>query len=50
MITFYGGSQVPAFLLTVFGKGERANLTKVERNELRTILGHLAAEYRRGGP
>ena len=49
VITFYGGAEVPAFLLTVFGKGERANLTKSERNELRTILAHLVTEYRRGG-
>jgi hypothetical protein len=32
----------------VFGKGQRANLTKAERNELRTILAQLLAEYRRG--
>jgi hypothetical protein len=48
VITFYGGPQAPAFLLTVFGKGQRANLTKAERNELRTILAQLLAEYRRG--
>ena len=48
VITFYGGPLAPAFLLTVFGKGERANLTKAERNELRAMLAHLAAEYRRG--
>ena len=48
VITFYGGPQAPAFLLTVFGKGQRANLTKAERNELRAILAQLLAEYRRG--
>src|SRR5204862_6541923 len=48
VITFYGGPRAPAFLLTVFGKGQRANLTKAERNELRTILAHLVTEYRRG--
>src|SRR5437764_10719441 len=48
VITFYGGPQMPAFLLTAFGKGERSNLTKAERNELRTTLAHLVAEYRRG--
>ena len=48
VITFYGGPRAPAFLLTVFGKGQRANLTKAERNELRAVLGHLVAEYRRG--
>ncbi len=48
VITFYGGPPVPVFLLTVFGKGERANLTRAERNALRKILGELATEYRKG--
>jgi len=34
--------------MTVFTKGERANLTKAERNELREVLASLAAEYRKG--
>src|SRR5438094_9579593 len=50
VITFYGGPAVPAFLLTAFGKGDRANLNRAERNELRAILAHLVAEYRRGAP
>jgi len=29
-----------------FAKGERADLTKAQRNELRDLLGRLAAEYR----
>ncbi len=48
VITFYGGPPAPVFLLTVFGKGERANLTGAERNALRKILGELATEYRKG--
>jgi hypothetical protein len=48
VITYYGGSDVPVFLLAVFGKGERANLTKAERNELRQVLASLAAAYREG--
>jgi hypothetical protein len=47
-ITYYGGPQVPVFLLAVFGKGDRANLSKAERNELRRALVELAAEYRKG--
>jgi hypothetical protein len=47
-ITYYGGPQVPVFLLAVFGKGDRANLSKTERNELRRALAELAAEYRKG--
>ncbi len=45
VVTFFGGSAVPVFLLTVFGKGEKANLTKAERNELRSVLSRLVAEY-----
>ncbi len=48
VITFYSGAPVPVFLLTIFGKGEKVNLTKAERNELRKVLGELVAEYRRG--
>jgi hypothetical protein len=48
VIAFYGGPAVPAFLLTAFGKSDRANLNSAERNELRAILAHLVAEYQRG--
>ena len=47
-ITYYGGPDVPIFLLAIFAKDERANLTKAERNELREVLASLASEYRKG--
>lgn len=34
VITFFSGPNIPAFLLTVFGKGERVNLTDAEVNAL----------------
>lgn len=34
VITYFAGDDVPVFLLTVFGKKEKANLTKAERNAL----------------
>lgn len=34
LITYFGGEQMPVFLLTIFGKGEKANLTMAERNGL----------------
>jgi hypothetical protein len=34
VITYFAGDDVPVFLLTVFGKNEKANLTKGERNAL----------------
>lgn len=45
---YYGGDDVPLFLLNVFTKGDRANLSQAERNELRSILSQLAETYRRG--
>jgi len=42
VITYFGGEDVPVFLLTVFGKNERANLTKAERNGLSVMTKRLA--------
>jgi hypothetical protein len=39
---------VPVFLLALVSKGQRADLSQAERNELRTILGTLAEAYRAG--
>jgi|SRR5215472_9319477 hypothetical protein len=35
IITFYTGRDVPVFLLNVFSKGDRVDLSQAERNELR---------------
>lgn len=48
VITFYAAADVPLFLLDCYGKGDAANLTKAERNELRTILAGIADAYRAG--
>src|SRR3954465_161983 len=34
VITYFAGDELPVFLLTVFAKGEKDNLTKAERNAL----------------
>lgn len=48
-IIFYtAGQDVPVFLLNVFTKGDRANISKAERNTLRTILSKMADIYRKG--
>ena len=46
VITFYGGEDIPVFLLDVYGKGSRANLSKAARNELRTVLTALPRAWR----
>jgi len=43
-----GAGDLPVFLLNVFKKGDRVNLSKAEINELREELSHLAREYREG--
>lgn len=47
VITFYTGAAIPVFLLNLFAKNEKANLTPAERNELKTALAELASAYRR---
>jgi hypothetical protein len=48
VITFYTGADLPVFLLTVFGKGRKVNLTQAERNGLRRELAGMAEDYREG--
>jgi hypothetical protein len=47
VITFYRGEDVPVFLLNVFAKNEKTDLSQGERNELKTVLAALADAYRR---
>jgi hypothetical protein len=48
VVTFFTGESLPVFLITVFGKGEKADLTQGERNALRTLTSEIAEEYRQG--
>ena len=45
-ITFFTGETLPLFLLTVFSKGERANLSQAECNRLRDITKAIVSEYK----
>ncbi len=47
VITFYSGADIPVFLLNVFAKGDKVNLTKTECNTLKKILGGIAEAYRK---
>ena len=48
VVTFYAGEDIPVFLLSIFSKAERANLSQSERNELKLILGSIAEVYKKG--
>ncbi len=47
-VHYYGGLDVPLFLLALIDKGERANLSKAERNTIAQELASLAEDYRSG--
>lgn len=44
-ITFYSGDLMPVFLITVFGKSQKVNLTKAERNGLKKLTDAIVQEY-----
>lgn len=46
-ITFYTGDSLPVFLITVFGKNQKVNLTKAERNDLKVMTKAIVDEYAR---
>lgn len=45
VIYYFHNEHIPLFLLTVFGKGEKANLSKAERNTLAKLTGLLQSHY-----
>jgi len=45
VIYYYHDGTMPLFLLTVFGKGEKANLSRAERNELAKFTSLLLKQY-----
>jgi hypothetical protein len=46
VVTFYGGADIPVFLLDVYGKDTQANLSRAERNALRKALTELPRVWR----
>ena len=46
VITYFGGDDIPVFLLNVFSKGERSDLSQADRNEMKKELAGLARDYR----
>jgi hypothetical protein len=44
-ITFYTGEHLPVFLITVFGKSQKVDLSKAERNVLKGMTKAIVEEY-----
>jgi hypothetical protein len=47
VIYYYHNKSIPLFLLNVFAKNEKANLTKAERNEMKALLPRLVVGYQK---
>ena len=45
VIYYFHNEQMPLYLLTVFGKGEKANLSKAEHNELTKLVRLLVQRW-----
>lgn len=46
VVTYYAADDVPVFMLAALSKGDRANLSNAEKNELRKELAGLVTDYR----
>jgi hypothetical protein len=44
-VTFYSGEKMPVFLITVFGKGEKSNLSDKEKAAIKTLTKAIADQY-----
>ena len=47
VIYFFHNESIPIFLLTIFGKNEKLNLSKTERNDLGRMVLELVKSYRK---
>ncbi len=45
VITFFGGIDMPVFLITAFGKGEKANLSEKEKVAVAAFCKRLKDQY-----
>jgi hypothetical protein len=48
-IHYYGGHDIPVFLLAIYGKQRKGDLSQDERNELAAILPKITNAYRARG-
>jgi mRNA-degrading endonuclease RelE of RelBE toxin-antitoxin system len=48
VVYYFHNETFPVFMLTVYSKNQKANLTKAERNELKTLVPSLVKTYGKG--
>lgn len=47
VVWYFPGDDVPVFMLAIFDKTEKINLTRTERNQLKKELAGIADDYRK---
>lgn len=47
VITFFSGKDIPTFLIYMYGKDQKANITQQEKNTMKQLSGKLVEIYRR---
>lgn len=47
LVTFFSGPTIPVFLIDIYSKGDKDNLSKAERNTLKTVSKQIIAAYRK---
>ena len=45
VVYFYRNEALPIFLFAVFGKGEKSNISKAEKNALRKLTAEIVKTY-----
>jgi len=48
VITFFSGRDIPVFLLNIFAKSEKTDLTPRERRVMKSVLADMVKVYRSG--
>ena len=48
VVYYFHNEEFPLFLLTVYAKNQKANLTQAERNEFKKLLPILVRTYAKG--
>ncbi len=45
-ITFFSGQDIPVFLVTMYGKSQKENITDAEKNVMKSLAGAIVDIYR----
>jgi hypothetical protein len=46
VLYYYGGDQMPIFLIAIYPKSEKENISAAEKRAIKKLINCLAAEYR----